>query len=242
MNKKLNGTRKSVALFAAVLAMMGMAGTQSAQACGAEPYLGMICMTAASYCPRGYIEARGQMLPISEHQALFALLGTSYGGDGRSTFGMPDMRGRTPMGLGRAPGSAWDIRQGQIRGREMASLSIANMPAHSHGAQFTSSGATGTVTVQHQVSKDAGLRQQASDGDYLSQSNAGRAAASSIFTDTATNGTAYLSGVSGSITDLNVAGAVAVGSSGNNQPFELIPPQIGVRYCVASDGVFPPRD
>lgn len=84
-----------------LIATLGTSHTASAQA---EPYIGQVMTTAASYCPRGWAEMQGQLLPISSNQALFALIGTTYGGDGRSTFALPDTRGRAVVGNGQGPG------------------------------------------------------------------------------------------------------------------------------------------
>ncbi|MDH3743462.1 MAG: tail fiber protein [Hyphomicrobiales bacterium] len=70
----------------------------------AEPFLGQIMMTANNFCPRGWIEANGQLIAISQNTALFSLYGTMYGGDGRTTFGLPDLRGRVPIHKGDGPG------------------------------------------------------------------------------------------------------------------------------------------
>lgn len=71
---------------------------------GPDPYMGEIAIFGTNFCPRGWAEANGQLLKISEYQALFSLLGTMYGGDGRTTFALPDLRGRTAIGKGNGPG------------------------------------------------------------------------------------------------------------------------------------------
>jgi len=126
---------RQAALAAALAAVL-----PNAQACGSENYLGMVCMTAANYCPRGMGEAAGQLLSIAQNQALFALLGTTYGGNGQTTFALPDLRSRVPVGAGQGPGLS-NIIQGEMSGAETTTLSQAQMPAHSHGA--TLRGTTG---------------------------------------------------------------------------------------------------
>lgn len=76
----------------------------SPAAAGTDAYLGEIIMGGWNFCPRGTIKADGQLLPISQNSALFSLYGTNYGGDGRTTFAMPDLRGRTPINAGQGPG------------------------------------------------------------------------------------------------------------------------------------------
>jgi len=85
------------------------------EACAQEPYLAEVRMFAGNFAPRGWANCDGQLLPIAQHSALFSLLGTTYGGDGRTTFGLPDLRGRAPIHVGRGPGLP-DVRQGQKGG------------------------------------------------------------------------------------------------------------------------------
>jgi len=97
----------------------------------ADPFIGEIIMFGGNFAPRGWAFCDGQLLAISSHSALFSILGTTYGGDGRTTFGLPDMRGRVPIHPGNGPGLS-DYRLGQKGGRELVTLSVANLPSHSH--------------------------------------------------------------------------------------------------------------
>ncbi len=96
-----------------------------------EPYLGEITMFAGNFAPRGWAFCDGQLLAISQNSALFSLLGTIYGGDGRTTFALPDLRGRVPVHAGRGPGLS-DYRQGQKGGNETQTLAVRQLPAHNH--------------------------------------------------------------------------------------------------------------
>lgn len=102
---------------AAALAAALMAGTAPAAHAGPDEYLGEIITAGFNFCPRGTLEADGRLLPIAENTALFSLLGTMYGGDGRTTFALPDLRGRTVIGVGQGPGLT-DRRQGERGGTE----------------------------------------------------------------------------------------------------------------------------
>ena len=96
-----------------------------------EPYVGEIRMFAGNFAPRGWALCDGQLLAVSQNDALFSLLGTMYGGDGRTTFGLPDLRGRLPMHKGSGPGlSPRDI--GQKRGTESVSVGANQVPSHNH--------------------------------------------------------------------------------------------------------------
>jgi len=108
---------------------LAMPPTQAAS----EPYIGEIMWVAYTFCPRGWANADGQLLPISENTALFSLLGTTYGGDGRTTFGLPDLRGRTILHVGPGFGTGLPpYTLGQRGGHEQITLTTNQMPAHSH--------------------------------------------------------------------------------------------------------------
>jgi len=97
-----------------------------------EPFIGEIRMMGFNFNPRSWAKCDGQLLAISSNEALFSLLGTTYGGDGRTTFGLPDLRSRVPVHQGRGPGLS-NRPLGQKWGEESTTLSVANMPNHSHG-------------------------------------------------------------------------------------------------------------
>ena len=99
----------------------------------ANPFLGQIMQQGFNFAARGWALCDGQLLPISQYSALFSLLGTTYGGDGRTTFGLPDLRGRISMHVGNGPGLS-DVRWGQKGGTENVTLNITNLPAHTHTA------------------------------------------------------------------------------------------------------------
>jgi len=94
-------------------------------------YIGDVMAVGFNFCPRGWIEAKGQLLPISENSALFSLYGTTYGGDGRSTFGIPEVRGRALIGFGQSVGLA-NYKWGGRSGAESFTAKVHNMPVHNH--------------------------------------------------------------------------------------------------------------
>ena len=97
----------------------------------ADPFIGEIRMFAGNFAPRGWAYCDGQLLAISQNEALFSLLGITYGGDGRVTFGLPDLRGRIPIHKGTGPGLS-PRSLGERGGAESATVSVAELPAHSH--------------------------------------------------------------------------------------------------------------
>lgn len=108
----------------------------------ADPYLGDISIFAGNFAPRGWAMCEGQLLPISQYSALFSIMGTMYGGDGRTTFALPDLRGRMPIGIGNGPGLT-SRRQGQKGGREDVVLTIGEMPNHQHSPRLHAEQALG---------------------------------------------------------------------------------------------------
>jgi microcystin-dependent protein len=106
-----------------------------------EPFLGEIRNFGFNFAPRGWATCGGQLLPISQNTALFALLGTIYGGDGRTTFGLPDLRGRIPMSFGQGPGLS-PRTQGELSGQEQVTLTQSQLPAHSHTVSASSTATT----------------------------------------------------------------------------------------------------
>lgn len=98
-----------------------------------EPFLGMIILVPYNFAPRGWAFCAGQILPIAQNTALFSLLGTTFGGNGQTTFALPDLRGRVPMGVGQGPGLD-NYVLGEVLGTEEITLNINQMPVHGHPA------------------------------------------------------------------------------------------------------------
>lgn len=96
-----------------------------------EPFLAEIRIVGFNFAPRGWAFCDGQILPINQNQSLYSLLGTTYGGDGRTSFALPDLRGRAPIHVGQSNGGAFH-REGQKSGEETHTLSAAEMPQHDH--------------------------------------------------------------------------------------------------------------
>ena len=120
-----------------------------------EPFLGEIRIFAANFAPRGWAFCEGQLLAISQNDALFSLLGTIYGGDGRTTFGLPDLRGRVPIHRGQGPGLS-NRREGSKGGAEQVTLLASQMPAHTHGFRASTNPVEATAGPNGSVVADAG--------------------------------------------------------------------------------------
>jgi microcystin-dependent protein len=111
-----------------------------------EPFIGEIKMVGFNFPPKGWATCDGQIMSIAQNTALFSLLGTTYGGNGTTTFGLPDLRGRTPIGQGTSPLSGSPYVMGQSAGGENVSLTVQQIPPHSHTPNCNSGAGTSTAS------------------------------------------------------------------------------------------------
>lgn len=176
--------------------------------------IGEIRMFGGNFAPRAWALCDGQLLPINQNTALFSIIGTIYGGDGRTTFALPDIRGRAVIGPGNGPGLP-SYREGQKGGTETNTMTVATMPSHTHSYTF-----------------------KASNGAPV----AGVASIFSEYSVTATNGdaisaTRYSATNNGSMHQ----DAFALGNTGGGQSFNNMMPYLTVNYVICMQGVFPSR-
>ena len=145
---------KKTTLFFMLVLSLAFSNLTNAQ----EPFLAEVRLFAGNFAPRGWTFCDGQLLSISQNQALFALLGTIYGGDGRTTFALPDLRGRVAISPGSGPGLS-TYRQGVRGGAESIVLSASEIPSHSHAifadAQVGRGGSTTSPTNNYLAESDA---------------------------------------------------------------------------------------
>jgi len=137
----------------------------------AEPFLGEIRIMSFAFAPKGWALCNGQLLPINQNQALFALLGTTYGGDGRVTFALPDLRARTPIHTGNGHAT------GERAGEQAHTLSLAEMPAHTHGLHAVGSIGTTPAPNGNMLATAKGLTAYAPPADLTPLSSASVATA-----------------------------------------------------------------
>src|SRR5881396_3311610 len=109
----------------------------------AQPYVGEIRIFAGNFAPAGWMFCEGQLLPISENETLFQLIGTTYGGDGQETFQLPDLRGRLPVHVGTG------FALGQVAGTESVTLTLPQIPAHVHQAQGSTANGNSATPVNN---------------------------------------------------------------------------------------------
>ena len=184
-----------------------------------DPFLATIILFGGNFAPRGWAFCDGQLLPISQNSALFSILGTTYGGDGRTTFALPDLRGRAPIGPRNGPGLS-SYREGQRGGVQDVTLNITQMPSHNHIATSAS-----TLSGQSAPGDDDAL------GAGLSIAS-GSSSGSEIFSESAPN-TIMNAG--------SVATTTTVQNQGGSQGHTNMQPFLAVNYIIALVGTFPSR-
>ena len=128
----------------------------------AQPFIGEIRMFAGNFAPAGWMFCDGQLLPISENDALFTLIGTTYGGDGQSTFQLPDLRGRLPVHNGSFGGSTFQL--GEAAGVESVTLTTQQIPIHSHLQQSSSGGQVNTSNPAAALAAPSDISQYSTAG------------------------------------------------------------------------------
>lgn len=138
-----------------------------------EPFIGCISIFGFNFPPRGWATCSGQLLPINQNQSLFALLGTTYGGDGRVTFALPDMRGRAPMHAGSGPGLSSRLLGAKL-GVERVTLTSAEIPPHSHAANASSVNATAATPQANLAAPTVGSFNVYGDAANLAAGAAGQ--------------------------------------------------------------------
>lgn len=177
-----------------------------------EPFLGQIMIVGFNFAPRGWAMCDGQLLPISQNTALFSLLGTTYGGDGRTSFGLPDLRGRSPLHVGNGPGltnRSW----GQRVGKETHTLQITEIPSHTHDS--------------------SGLKMQGSSNQANTDEPDGSVfavGAEDIYREAAADSEMHNSAITGNL-----------GNTGGSQAHNIMQPTLALYHVIALTGIFPSR-
>ncbi len=204
-------------------------------------YLAEVRIFAGNFAPRNWAFCAGQLLSIAQNQALFSLLGTTYGGDGRTSFGLPDMRGRAPIGPGQGPGLTNRVL-GQRSGQETHTMSLHELPVHNHIASFSGAGGiapvSGSATVTPQAVSDQGGETTAS-GMHLCNTDGAEiySGDGSPLVDMAS----YTAPVTG-VADLStITGSVTVQNNGGSYPFNIMQPWLSVYYIICLQGLYPSR-
>jgi microcystin-dependent protein len=176
-----------------------------------QPYIGEIRIFAGNFPPAGWAFCDGQLMAISENETLFTLIGTTYGGDGQETFGIPDLRGRVPTHQGTSSGQTYII--GEMAGVETVTLSVTQIPIHTHALVSTATAAS--------VDKPSGQ---------------------SIFADMGPSGVNLNAFVPYDGTNQVTMSPASVSPVGGNQPHENMQPYLGLNFIISLFGIFPTQN
>ncbi|MGE7993777.1 phage tail protein [Pseudomonas sp. NPDC089554] len=193
-----------------------------------EPFLGEIIIFGGNFAPRGWAFCQGQLLSVAQNTALFSILGTTYGGNGQTTFGLPDMRGRSPIGAGQGPGLT-PIELGEQAGTEQVTLTSMNVPP---------------VTVNMtQVTVPVAIPVAIADSNLAIPSNASVLGKSVDSAGTGATVDIYSSEQpTTTLAPFTARPTGAAFTSGGNVPIEIRSPYLGVNYIIATAGLFPSRN
>jgi len=172
-----------------------------------DPFVAEIRIFPFNFAPKGWAFCDGQLLPLSQNTALFSLLGTTYGGDGKSNFALPDMQGRAPMHPGQGPGlSLHDL--GETGGSETVSLLESEIPSHSHALMASATNSSKPNPIGNSLTRIAA------------------------------NGTPYVAAAGATLSPF---ADQALAPAGGDQPHNNMQPYLTLSFCIALQGVFPPR-
>ena len=178
-----------------------------------EPFIGQVTIFAGNFAPRGWAFCEGQLLPISSNTALFSILGTTYGGDGRTTFGLPDLRGRFPTQQGTGPGLSHK-QLGQAGGLETTTQTENQMPNHGHNPRFFVETVASTTNIP-------------SDGVMLALATTG--------------GTKLFANVDPATEVALANDSIKETRVGGGQAMDTMNPFLALNFIIALQGVFPSR-
>lgn len=206
-----------------------------------DPFVGQIIQAAFNFAPPGWLMCSGQTLAISQNNALFALLGTQFGGNGVSTFQIPNLNGRMVLGPGSNGGTNHVI--GEYSGAETISLTASQLPIHTHPSTFTpTGGGQVNVNVTLNASTTSGSLTTPTAGAQLAAAAEGRGeAAAQIYVPAGTGAQVALGGVSTTTTGGVTGGSVAVAPAGSSGPIDILPPYLVIPSMIATSGIFPSR-
>ncbi len=182
-----------------------------------DTFLACILLWPVGFEPSGFAYCAGQILPIAQNAALFSLLGTTYGGNGTTTFALPDLRGRVPVGAGQGPGLTNHVL-GQTGGTESVSLLTTNLPAHAHSFTVSASNAQATVSTPAIGNNSLAAPYDTLNADTIAGYNG-------IAPNTALN-----------------IGTGITAPTGGNIPVPVMQPYLAINYIIALQGIFPSRN
>ena len=183
------------------------------------PYLSEIKIISWNFAPKGWAFCNGQTLPINQNQALFSLLGTTFGGNGKTTFGLPNLQGRVPIHMGASPGGGTNHVLGEAAGQTAHTLVISELPAHTH-----------TFNVDGQTAAANNLNAGANN-TVLGQS-----------IGVPTQGSPFPVNMYSTGNAASLQAPATIGNTGGSQPHENKQPYLVLNFIIALVGIFPSRN
>ncbi|MGH6926240.1 MAG: phage tail protein [Propylenella sp.] len=177
-----------------------------------QQFIGEIRCFGFVFAPRGWAKCNGQLVSIAQSQALFSILGTTYGGDGQTTFGLPNLQGQIPMHWGNGPGG-FNTSIGEVQGVSNATLTVSQIPQHSHAV----TAAKATAAAQRTAVPSSQAFLSGSQAPNVAWENPGTAVTSPF-------------------------SPKAITMNGNSQPHDNMQPYLALNFCIALEGIFPSRN
>lgn len=198
-----------------------------------DQYLGEIRLVGFNFAPYGWSQCMGQVLSVSQNAALFSLLGTLYGGNGQSTFALPDLQGRVPVGYGVSTNGAPTYIQGQVGGAAQVTQLVSNMAAHNHQIASNLAVQVDPTTV---LNVEANLTEPVA-GSFLALPVDSNGNAINLF-HAPDSSKAQIKLASNNPT---LTGTISAGVSGQSVPMSVMNPYVAVNYIIAMQGQYPTR-
>lgn len=203
-----------------------------------EDYMGMVRMFAGTFVPRGFAGCNGQLLSIASNSALYSLLGTAFGGNGQSTFGLPNLAGRTVIGAGTLGTTTYPF--GSVGGNSQITLTISNMPIHTHGAAFTGNSVSIPAPTVMASSAVGTAAIPSTSANTLAQMVVPRTAGIGLYNNATPDINLNVGSSSGS--SITPTGNVTVAVAGGSQPVSISNPYTALTALIVVEGVYPSRN
>jgi microcystin-dependent protein len=204
-----------------------------------DPYIGQIILWSASFAPVGWAFCDGSLLQIAQNQALFSIIGTTYGGDGRTTFGIPDLRGRVPVGVNSNNANLIVTRLGDKFGAENVKLSTSQLPMHTHQANASVDTSSLSVSVKGTPYNNGNATLSNPEANAcLANGNTPGGDTPNIYNTSSATGN-----MASSIATINgsIAVNLQVQPAGTSDPVKMFQPSMALNYIIATEGIYPQR-
>jgi microcystin-dependent protein len=214
-----------------------------------DEIMGTIKLFAGSFAPKGFLTCEGQILQISQNQALYSIIGTTYGGDGTTNFKLPDLRGAFPTQCSNLSGShpGGTYTYGQVGGTQSITISSANMPSHTHAiVKGAGSNLTGSVAVTTVMQASTGAGQNpspsATNNALGTTGDVGGSGQPNLYTNAAPN--QNLNGISSTVNNslnFDPTGLSLTPWGSGPQPIPSVSPFVAMQYIICTEGLYPTR-